>query len=149
MLTPEERRELANTAREIVLGPMERIIIEGRAGSSLFLVGSGHLEVLIRQADGVDKVIDIKNRGDVVGEVSLLTGAPRTATVRARESATVYEIGKRQYQPIIKARPELVDEMAKIMKKNMQNIREQREAYASADSSLAIRERIWRFFFGG
>lgn len=148
VLTAEERRQLANTAREIVLGPMERIIIEGRAGSSLFLVGAGKLEVLIRQADGVDKVIDIKSRGDVVGEVSLLTGAPRTATVRARESATVYEIGKRQYQPIIKARPELVDELAAIMRKNMQNIHEQREAYANEDVSIAIKERIWRFFFG-
>ncbi len=148
MLTADERRQLANTAREIVLGPMERIIIEGRAGSSLFLVGGGSLEVLIRQADGVDKVIDIKSRGDVVGEVSLLTGAPRTATVRAVKSATVYEIGKRQYQPIIQARPDLVDELAAIMKKNMQNIQQQREAYASEDASLAIKERIWRFFFG-
>jgi hypothetical protein len=148
MLTADECRQLANTAREIVLGPMERIIIEGRAGSSLFLVGAGHLEVLIRQADGEDKVIDVKSRGDVVGEVSLLTGAVRTATVRAVKSATVYEIGKRQYQPIIQARPDLVDELAAIMRKNMQNIHKQREAYANEDESIAMKERIWRFFFG-
>lgn len=148
VLTPEERRQLANTAREIVLGPMERIIIEGRAGSSLFLVGAGSLEVLIRQTDGVDKVIDMKSRGDVVGEVSLLTGAPRTATVRAMESAIVYEIGKRQYQPIIQARPELVDELARLMRENMQNINAQREAYANENETIAVKERIWRFFFG-
>lgn len=148
VLTPEERHQLANTAREIVLGPMERIIVEGRAGSSLFLVGAGQLEVLIRQVDGVDRVIDIKGTGDVVGEISLLTGAPRTATVRAMESATVYEIGKRQYQPIIQARPELVDELARMMRKNRQNIDAQREAYVSENESIAVKERIWRFFFG-
>ena len=148
VLTEEERRQLANTAREIVLGPMERIIIEGRAGSSLFLVGAGNLEVLIRQPDGVDKPIDIKKRGDIVGEVSLLTGAARTATVRAMESAIVYEIGKRQYQPIIKARPELIDELAVIMEKNMRNIREQRETYIIEKESAAIKGRIRRFFFG-
>jgi hypothetical protein len=148
MLTAEECRQLANTAREIVLGPMERIIVEGRPGSSLFLVGAGSLEVLIRQSDGIDKVIDVKSRGDVVGEVSLLTGAPRTATVRAMRSATVYEIGKRQYQPIIEARPDLVNELAGIMKINMQNIHEQRETYASENDTIAIKDRIWRFFFG-
>jgi hypothetical protein len=68
--------------------------------------------------------------------------------VRAVKSATVYEIGKRQYQPIIQARPDLVDELAAIMRKNMQNIHQQREAYANEDASIAIRERIWRFFFG-
>ena len=104
--------------------------------------------MLIRQPDGVDKPIDIKKRGDIVGEVSLLTGAARTATVRAMESAIVYEIGKRQYQPIIKARPELIDELAVIMEKNMRNIREQRETYIIEKESAAIKGRIRRFFFG-
>lgn len=149
ILTVEERQQLASTAREIVLGPMERIIVEGRAGSSLFLVGSGNLEVLIRQSDGVDRVIDVKKRGDIVGEISLLTGAPRTATVRAKESATVYEIGKRQYQPIISARPELIDELAQLMTRNIKNIHEQREAYARENESTTMKERIWRFFLGG
>lgn len=41
LLTTEERRQLARTVRRIDPGPLERIIIQGRAGSSLFLVGNG------------------------------------------------------------------------------------------------------------
>ncbi len=148
VLTEAERQHLAHTAREISLGPMERIIVEGRAGSSLFLVGSGNLEVLRRQPDGTDKVIDMKGQGDIVGEVSLLTGAARTATVRSIESATVYEIGKRQYQPIMESRPELVNELAVIMERNMQNIHGHLEAYIIEKEVSAIKGRIWRFFFG-
>lgn len=148
MLTKEECHYLAKTSRKIVLGPMERIIIEGRTGSSLFLIGAGNLEVLKRQPNGVDKVIDLKKRGDVVGEVSLLTGAVRTATVRAVESAVVYEIGKRQYQPIIKNRPELIDELAAIMEINMRNIHDQFEAYSHEKEVSAIKRRIWRIFMG-
>jgi hypothetical protein len=148
MLSEDERLQLARTARTISLGPMERIIIQGRAGSSLFLVGEGRLEVLVRQADGTDQLVDIKKRGDVIGEISLLTGAPRTATVRAIEGAVVYEIGKHQYEPIIRARPELVEELGAIMEKHIESTRKHRESYEAGLETLNFNERISRFFFG-
>ncbi len=148
MLSEEERLQLARTARMIALGPMERIIIQGREGSSLFLVGEGHLEALVRQGDGTDQLVDVKQRGDVIGEISLLTGVPRTATVRAIEGAVVYEIGKRQYEPIIRARPELVEELCAIMEKHIENMRKHREAYEAGLETLNLNQRIRRFFFG-
>lgn len=149
ILTAEERQHLATTARKIALGPMERIIIEGRPGSSMFVVAEGRLEVLVRQSDGIDKLIDSKQRGDVIGEISLLTGARRTATVRAIDGAIVYEIGKQQYEPIVKARPALADELALLMEKHLRNIHEQRAAYDSEKEVLVLRRRIRRFFLGG
>ncbi len=148
MLSQDERLQLARTARMITLGPMERIIIQGREGSSLFLVGEGSLEVLVRQADGTDQLVDIKKRGDVIGEISLLTGAPRTATVRAIEGAIVYEVGKRQYEHIIRARPELVEELSAIMEKHVENMRKHRESYEAGPETLNFNQRIRRFFFG-
>ncbi len=148
ILTEDERRHLANTARAITLGPLERIIVQGQAGTSLFLVGEGRLEVFVRQRDGSDKLVDVKKRGDVIGEVSLLTGAPRTATVRATDGAVVYEIGKKQYEPIIQGRPAIVDELAVIMERHLRNIHEQQEADSIEKESAAIGQRIRRFFFG-
>ena len=148
MLSEDERLQLARTARTIALGPMERIIIQGREGSSLFLVGEGRLEALVRQADGTDQVVNIVKRGDVIGEISLLTGAPRSATVRAIEGAVVYEIGKRQYEPIIRARPQLVEELSAIMEKRVEDTRKHREAYEAGPETLNLSQRIRRFFFG-
>ncbi len=147
-LTSKERRHLANTARAIILSPMERIVIEGREGSSLFLIGSGTFEALIRQPDGVDQVIDIKKPGDIIGEVSLLTGAKRTATVRATESAIVYEIGKLQIQPLLNERAELIDELAAAMEANMQRVNSQLEAYDTELGTSTLKNRILQFFFG-
>ncbi len=149
MLTEDELRYLARTVREIALGPMERIIIEGRTGTSLFVVGEGQLEALVRQHDGLDKVIGTKKRGDVIGETSLLTGAPRTATVRAVDGAVVYEIGKQQYEPIIQARPALVDELAAIMEGHLRSNRGQQATATGDKKSAAMARRIRRFFFGG
>ena len=68
------------------------------------MLAEGELEVLVRRDGGEDVVVDMMAKGAVVGEMSLLTGAPRTATVRALDGAVVYEIGARQYQPLL-ARP--------------------------------------------
>jgi len=148
MLSGDERLQLASTARTISLGPMERIIIQGREGSSLFLVGEGRLEVLVRQSDGSDQLMDIKKKGDVIGEISLLTGEPRTATVRAIEGATVYEIGKQQFEPIIRARPELVEKLGAIMERHIESTRKYRESYETNLETLNLNQRIRRFFFG-
>lgn len=148
VLTEAERRGLATCARRLALGPLERIIIEGREGSSLFVVGAGTLEVLIRQSDGTDQRIDLKGRGDVVGEISLLTGAKRAATVRALDGAVVYEIGKQQYAPLIHARPALVDELAAVMARHMENIGKQRAAYDREQSRATLSKRIRQFIFG-
>jgi CRP-like cAMP-binding protein len=128
---------------------MERIIVEGTEGTSLFVVGEGQLEALVRQRDGVDKVIGLKQRGDVIGEISLLTGERRTATVRAVDGAVVYEIGKQQYEPIIKARPAIVNQLVVIMEAHLRDMHSQQDGAQLDKESTAIGQRIWRFFFGG
>jgi CRP-like cAMP-binding protein len=149
LLTAEERWYLARTVRHIDLGPLERIIIQGRAGSSLFLVANGRLEVLVRQPDGVDHLVDTKKRGDVIGEMSLLTGEPRSATVRAAtEGSIIYEIGRKQMEAVILARPGLVDELADLMSTHAARIRQGAAAYNAAQSQNDTRQRIRRFFFG-
>ncbi len=115
----------------------------------MFIVGEGQLEALVRQRDGVDKVVGTKRRGDVIGEISLLTGARRTATVRAVDGAVVYEIGKQQYEPILKARPAIVDQLVVIMEGHLRSTQAQQDAGHSGEESTPIGQRIRRFFFGG
>ena len=47
--------------------------------------------------------------------MSLLTGEPRSATVRAVDGALVYEVGRRQLQPLLAARPELLEALQSAM----------------------------------
>lgn len=114
VLTPEERGELAASIRCISLAPMERILIEGAAGSSLFVVAEGRLDVLQRRAEK-DVVIATLGVASVFGEVSLFTGAPRGATVRAIDGAVVWEIAQGNLRPLIEARPKLVEAFAELI----------------------------------
>jgi CRP-like cAMP-binding protein len=115
VLSTREIEELAASVRPIELGPVERIIVQGRKGSSLFVVAEGSLEVLVRQKDGADVPVATLEKGAVFGEMSLLTGAPRSATVRSVDPAVVYEIGHHQLAPVLEKRPGAIDELAALM----------------------------------
>jgi CRP-like cAMP-binding protein len=108
----DELLELARTARPLALGPHERVIVQGLRGTSMFAVVDGEVEVLVRGDDGHDRRVATLGAGSLVGEISVLTGEPRTATVRAITGATLYELGPRQYERLVRSRPQLRDDLA-------------------------------------
>jgi CRP-like cAMP-binding protein len=140
-LTIEELQELARTARPITLGPMEGLIVQGQRGESLFVIAEGTLEVIVRRPDGRDWPIETLSIGAVVGEMSLLTGEPRAATVRA----TVYEIGRRQYEPLLRARPQLLDELSALVEQRLRAGSRRLSAYDVERDRRALRARIGYF----
>ena len=142
LLPPEDVRTLARTARPLTLGPTERMVVQDEEGGSLFVVAEGEVEVVLRRDDGEDLTVDTMGKGAVVGEMSLLTGQPRSATVRAIEGAVVYEIGARQYGPCLRRHPELVNDLASLMAARLQERRERLDAREAERDRVAIIERI-------
>ncbi len=110
-LTPAEREALAAAAHYRVFPAGKTIVTEGEAGQSLFLVVGGHLQVNVKRDDAP---IARLATGEHFGEMSLLTGAPRAATVQAITDCTLIEIDKEALLPIVQARPELGDELARV-----------------------------------
>ena len=147
MLSPEEVHALAINARPMVLGPTERFVVQGSEGTSLFLVGEGAVEVRLRNDDGTDWLVETMQCGEVVGEMALLTGEVRAATVRSAEESVVYEIDRQHYEPLLLAHPEWLDELASIMEERLAR-RRLRIKERDRQSSSGLRERIRRNFFG-
>jgi CRP-like cAMP-binding protein len=139
LLTADEIATLARTARPLTVGPMERFILQGRPGDSLFVVVDGEVEILLRRDDGTELSLGARGK-TVLGEISLLTGKPRSATVRALDGALVYEVGSRQYLPILAARPDLMEALENAMDARL---REQAEHLARHDTRRPRRFR-WR-----
>lgn len=135
-LDATERRELAARVRPIRLGPVERILVQGAPGSSLFVVADGELEVLWHGPDGIDVPVGHLARGSVFGEMALLTGAPRGATVRSVEQATLYEVCRDHLAPILARRPALVGELVELITRREQAVR-------AAQADHAARGRGW------
>jgi CRP-like cAMP-binding protein len=138
-LSVDELSSLAEGVRPIVLGHLERIIIQGREGSSLFILHDGKLEVIARTG-GHERQLAILNPPAVVGELSFLLDEPRTATVRAFEQAVVLEIGAANLRPFVEARPALVDALTALLE-------ERRRKNSEPNSAAGLRDRVRRAIF--
>ena len=83
------------------------IVTEGEPGSSLFLIVSGHVKVFTKDENGGHIPLAQLGPGDFFGEVSLLTGRPRTATITAREPVMAIELAKESIDRIAETHPEV------------------------------------------
>ena len=135
---------LSEPARPLTFGPAERIIVQDEPGDSLFVVVDGTVEVFLRRDDGEEVHLGTRPQGAVLGEMSLLTGAPRSATVRAVDGALVYEVGRLQYEPILAARPVLRQALEDAMQTRLQDQAERLTASSRSRRRSALRGRRGR-----
>ncbi|HKQ42401.1 MAG TPA: cyclic nucleotide-binding domain-containing protein, partial [Pseudonocardia sp.] len=85
---PDARlHELAALARPVSLPAGVVLFERGDPGDALYVIRHGRLEVVV---DGA--VVREAGRGEVLGELALLTGEPRNATVRARRDSELYAV---------------------------------------------------------
>jgi len=83
------------------------IVTEGEEGSSLFLLVSGEVKVFTHGERGEAIHLAELGAGDFFGEVSLLTGRPRTATITAKTPVTAIELNREPMLEIIEKYPEV------------------------------------------
>jgi small-conductance mechanosensitive channel/CRP-like cAMP-binding protein len=112
LLDEDARRQLAARTRERVFGAGEVIVRQGDTGRSLFVVHQG--EVVIRlEPDG--REVARTHAGGVFGEMSLLTGDPRTATVAAARDSVVLEIDADALRDAVLNHPEALGAMSRLV----------------------------------
>jgi small-conductance mechanosensitive channel/CRP-like cAMP-binding protein len=107
-----ERAGLAERMEERRYAPGEVLVRRGDTGDSLYVLAEGVLEV---RADAHAAALDRLLPGDVFGEMSLLTGQPRSATVVAALDCVAFEIGKPHLEALLRRRPALGEALATIM----------------------------------
>lgn len=93
----------------------EVLVREGEEGASLFVVTEGLLQVEAKGPESAPRPVGRLAPGEVFGEISLLTGQPRTATVTARTDAVLFEITADSFMPVLQRRPDLAEELAAIV----------------------------------
>lgn len=110
-LTEEEISFLSFASVKQLITQGSDVIIQGEDGDSFFLLLEGVLSVLIKKDDSLIEVAKI-GPGGFFGEMSLLTGTPRSATIRADVDSIIYEIKQEHLKPIIQARSKIIDSLS-------------------------------------
>jgi small-conductance mechanosensitive channel/CRP-like cAMP-binding protein len=147
-LSPEERAKLAAGARLIRFAGGETVVREGEPGESMFLIAAGRAGVSARGQAEASQRVAVLEEGSAFGEISLLTGEPRLATVRTVTESVLVEIDKATLAPILEANPSLVDKLdAIVLERRRQTAGRLGEARGEAHFAPAsVRTKIARFF---
>jgi CRP-like cAMP-binding protein len=112
-LTAEELRYLAEHMHEHLFPQGSVLFTQGDPGRSMFILFEGLLRVQMKPSNGEpDAAVGQFVPGQWFGEVALLTGDVREATVKARTESVVYEITKEHLETLFERRPELVEKIA-------------------------------------
>ncbi|MDA7664106.1 cyclic nucleotide-binding domain-containing protein [bacterium] len=114
-LQPQEFENLAAGIQQRSFKAYETIVEENQEDQSMYILVEGLLEVHATSDDGTEVKIGILTPGQFFGEMSLLTGEPRSATVRAATNTLAYEITKDDLLPLLEQRPKLAEDMAAAM----------------------------------
>jgi small-conductance mechanosensitive channel/CRP-like cAMP-binding protein len=108
-LSESQRQEIAAATPSRLYADGEAVVRQGEPGQSMYVVASGR--VVVRLEPEGREVATIE-RGGYFGEMSLLTGEPRTATVVARGDVHVIEIDAEVFRRLGAASPNAVEQVA-------------------------------------
>jgi CRP-like cAMP-binding protein len=110
-LTDEQRRDIATASQMHLYGDGEVIVRQDTPGQSMFIVCSGRAVV----GFGPDRrEVAVLEKGGYFGEMSLLTGEPRTATVLAEGDVAVLEIDAELFRRLATENPHAVESIGMV-----------------------------------
>src|SRR6266480_378632 len=131
---------LVQQSRVSHFGRGERVIREGAEGDSMFVLLRGAAEVSISK-NGTSIPVATLSAGDCFGEMSLLTGEPRSATVRADGDCYVMEIGKPVMAEVIRDSPDCLERLSELLaRRKMENEGALKEAASQSLNQRKERE---------
>jgi NTE family protein len=103
-LEPSLREALALRTRALSVSAGQWLFHEGDPGDALYVVRAGRLEVVEEAADIVLREL---GRGDALGELALLTGSPRSASVRAARASDLLAVERPDFEELLESSPAL------------------------------------------
>lgn len=141
---PENLLErLAVGSQMRLYAPDEEIIHQGAAGDELFIVLDGEARVLVAAADQQPAEVARLEPGKFFGEMSLLTGEARSATVRAGARCRLLVVGHEALRPLLRDAPELAERISRVLSKRRRQLDERAESSPSpTDQPKASQDRV-------
>jgi CRP-like cAMP-binding protein len=116
-LSSRQLRQIAGVADVADFMAGSSIVREGEPGESFFVILSGEARVVVR-----DRTVHRSVPGDHFGEISLLDGGARTASVISETPMTLLMIGRREFQRVLRKDPTLAMHLLKSMARTIRRV---------------------------
>ena len=102
-LDESDLEALASVARQITAERGELIVSQGSAGESLYIVARGQIRVYLSDETGKEIILGLEGPGAIFGEIAVLDGQPRSASVAAMERTELLMIEGREFRQLLEA----------------------------------------------
>jgi len=151
-LSEEERNFVAGRLQYAPFARGDIITKQGSIAHWLYVIAFGEAEVRFEQPGRAPRVIGTVRPGQFFGEMGLLAGESRNATVMAKTDVECYRLDRSSFQALLLARPELADEVSKVIAARKPELDTARAEAAVAmanppePAQPALLERIQKFF---
>jgi small-conductance mechanosensitive channel/CRP-like cAMP-binding protein len=151
-----QEQELRHLAELLSPAPFVKGDIITRQGSkahNLYIISDGHVDIVVENAEKQSTRVADLGPGQFFGEIGLLTGEPRVATVIATTAVQSYRLDKESLQDIMKARPAIAEEVSHVLAQRqtelnsiLHNLDEETRAKKLASEQNNILGKIRSFF---
>ncbi len=115
VLTQPEREAVADGLRRLPYATNDIVFRKGESADSLYILARGRVRIMDEDASGRRMSLAELSAPNHFGEMGLLTGQPRGATVMANEDVLCYSLNKAAFDAVLKARPEIADSLGHVL----------------------------------
>ncbi len=152
-LSEAEKAELAERLQYAPFARGDVITKQGSTAHWLYILAFGEAEVLYEPPGGGRQVVGMVRAGEFFGEMALMNGEARSATVTAKTDVECYRLDRESFQSLLASRPEIAAEVKRIIGARKPDLEQARDAFARVPESVDEKKtrlltRIGRFFFG-
>src|SRR3989454_157890 len=125
-LSTDSLLKLGSSLKTAEFPPAEVIVREGAPGVSMYIIKSGLVEVRKKDpSTGFDFLVAQLSEGAAVGEMSLLTGKPRSATVTTVQPTVVFTLTRADFRNLLTQHPEISLGLARILAERLEDATKQ------------------------
>jgi uncharacterized membrane protein len=123
-LTAAEQEALLASMKQVTYAAQEPVFWHGDRGDSFYLILEGQVAVTVPNERGEHVVLNLLSAGGFFGEISLLDGGPRTASIRATQPTTLCQLGREQFHEFLRQRPDVAIEILTVVGHRQREINE-------------------------
>jgi CRP-like cAMP-binding protein len=122
------------------LDPDEVLFLAGDPGDGFYRVDEGLLKVSIASADGAERILAILGPGTIVGDLSIIDGKPRSATVTALRKSRLRFVSRTVFESFAGERPEIYEYLTRLLSERLRDT----DQIIAAGSFLPLKGRVAR-----
>jgi CRP/FNR family transcriptional regulator, cyclic AMP receptor protein len=143
-LTSSDRAALLATGSRVQFNDDDTLVMQGDVGDVLYVLTGGMVKITVSAETGVETMLAVRSRGDLIGEFAVLDGTPRAATVRAVGTVGAVRIAGARFGAFTEAHPGAVPAVTRSV---VSKLRSETERHA-AERNWGARERLAQVIYG-